>query len=480
MAGPYELRRQARGGDPPGRRPPWRRRLIWIGVVLAGAGLLSLGGFFLWCWCHVKTIYADVRGNVVELASHVDARLATRNVRSGQVVAAGEEVARLDDSQLRAVLAASEAQRDITHGLVTKAKANLTLVAGRVEADIALAAARIEVARAQVKSAERGVEEARGRVAEEIRRAEAVHEQARAVLGRLEKGTREEDIESARARLAAARAMAKLYSLEVKQSQELVAEGIDSQHLLEVKKAQLDTQQNRVREAEIAVAKLIKGPTREEMEAARQATAARAAELALARAGARELDSLSAQLDVRREDVKRARAELACAEALRAEIAIAREQVKAAEAALVKAEADVTTHRVVLASMSVVTPIAGTVISTSVKVGEICRKGVPFILVADRSGGCWVEGYIRERDAVDVRPGQSARVEIVTGSGNYVKGKVAAVGLTTYSATPRSPSKFSANPAHLTSEFVWVKIELLEQRPEWRLGMSAKASIRVH
>jgi len=480
LANSYDLRRQARGGEPPKRQKSWRRKLIWISVALVCVAAVSLALWFLWAWCHVNTVSADVHAAVVELASHVDARLLARYVRPGQKVTKGQRLARLDDSQLAAIVAAAQAQRDIKQGLYAQAKANLDLVRSRVEADIKLAQARVQVAEAHVAGAEKALEQARVQLAEEVRRAEALYGQAKATLDRLEKGPRQEDIDAARARLAAARAMEELYSIEVRQSEQLVAEGIDSTHLLEVKKAQLTTQQNKVREAEIEVARLVAGATPEEIEAARQAVAARKAELALAAAGSKELESLTAQLDVRRRDVEQARAELACAEALRAEVAVAREQVEAAEAELVKADADVAAHRAALEGMSIVSPVTGTVIYARRKTGEICRKGEPFILVADDSAGRWVEGYVRERDAARVQPGQRAKVEIVVGSYHHVAGEVEAVGLATSSVSPANPGAFFRTPAHLGSEYVWVKIRLLEQRPEWRPGMTARARIRVH
>lgn len=410
------MRRQARGGEPDEQRRPWVRKLVLIGAGLSFVLILTLLLIFLWSWSHVRTTYAGVHATVVEMAFHMDARLLELQVRPGQAVVKGEELARLDDSELLALLEAAEAGRDIRKSLHNQAELNSRFTKERVEADIKLA--------------------------------EALYEQERARLERIKKGPQWEEIEIAKARTAAAEAMADLYALEVKQSEQLVGEGVDSEHLLAVKKAQLTTQQNKVRETRLQLARLEKGATAEELEAARQAVAAREAQLARAKT-------------------------------MSAEAAIASEQLKASEAELKKAEADVAARRATLKGMSIVSPITGTVIQTFKRVGEICSKGRPIILVADDSAGRWVEGYIHEKDASRVRKGQRAKVEIIVGSGDYVEGEVEAVALATSRVSSGGPGPAGQTGPNRASRFVWVKLRLLDQHPDWRPGMSARAVIRV-
>jgi len=222
-------------------------------------------------------------------------------------------------------------------------------------------------------------------VAEEVRHAQAQCEEARAKLENILKAPRSEDVEAARVRLATARALAALYELEVTQSEQLVGEGIDSEHILEVKKTQLLTQQNRVREAELELAQIEAGPTEEEIEVARQVLAARQAALALARAGQMEVVRLEAELELQNALLRQAEAELARAEAQMVEIELAKEQLKAAAAELQKAEATVAAQRAAIKGMSITCPVDGTVIRTFVREGEVCRKGLPIILVEART-----------------------------------------------------------------------------------------------
>jgi len=475
----YEVRRQARGGEPAAQRKSWRRRLLWATLGLLCLTVASLVMFFQWSWSRVTTVHANVRASVVPLGSHVDARLLELDVRPGQAVTQGQKLARLDDSELKALMAAAEAERDLKTSLHRKAVAAARLAQDRVQAGIDLARARVSVAEAQLDSTETALEWGKSRTAAEIRRAEALYEQARSYLERLEKGPRHEEIEAARARVIAAKAMAELSALEVQQSEQLVGEGIDSEHLLAVKKAQLITQQSKVREAELELARLTAGATAEELEEGRQALAARKAELELARAGRMEIESLAAELRMRQGEVQQARAELAHAEALRAEVTIAQEQIEAAEAELEKARAGVDERQAALRGMLIVSTVTGTVIQTCTRVGEIYRKGEPLVLVADDSAGRWVEGYIQEKDAARVHAGQPARIEIILGSGDYVDGKVEAVGLATSSVTPADSRASAGTPTRWASQLVWVKLQLLEHRPEWRPGMTARVVIRV-
>jgi len=459
---------------------PWRRKVLIGGAILLCILILTVAHFVRWSMLHVNTLHAEVCAELVALSCEVDARLQELHVRPGQRVTKGQELARLDDSRLQALLAAAEAEKAIKESLHAQAEANCRLTEARVKAEVLGASLESEAAKARVAIAQAALTLRRKQVAEEVRHAQAQCEEARAKLENILKAPRSEDVEAARVRLATARALAALYELEVTQSEQLVGEGIDSEHILEVKKTQLLTQQNRVREAELELAQIEAGPTEEEIEVARQVLAARQAALALARAGQMEVVRLEAELELQNALLRQAEAELARAEAQMVEIELAKEQLKAAAAELQKAEATVAAQRAAIKGMSITCPVDGTVIRTFVREGEVCRKGLPIILVADDSAGRWVEGTVPEKDAHLVKPGQSARVEMVIGSGQYVDAKVESVALAA-SALERSGANPSASPSSPAGSpvSVWVRLRPLQQQDYWLPGMSARATIRV-
>ena len=472
----YEVRRQARGAEPPVKQRPWRRRLVIGGAVLLSLVALTTAYFVRFSLLHVKTLQAQVRARLVPSSSGVDGRMQVLYVRPGQRVAKGQELARLDDPQLRAGLSAAEAEMAIKQSLHTQAEVTCRRTEAGVEDATLRARLELEAAGERVTIAQKSLDLRKTQVIEEIRRAEAQCEEARARLGVILKTPRSEEVEVARVRLAAAEALEALYELEVTQSEQLVGEGIDSEYILQVKRTQLLTQQNKVREAELELAQIEAGPTEEQREIARQALAGREAELALARTGQMEVARSESELGLRESELRQAEAGLARMEGLKAEIELAKEGVKAAAEELKKAQAHVEAYR---AGMSITSSVDGTVVRTLLHEGEVCRRGVPAIVVADDSEGLWVEGTVREKDAHLVKSGQTARIEMVVGSGRYVDAKVENVALATSELEGAGANPSPSRSAATSPVSVWVKLRPLEQHDGWLHGMSASATIRV-
>lgn len=411
----YEALRQSRGGAPEAEVRTWRRK-VYIGGAGVFAVILGVVGYFVWdAFTFVYTTRASVCAAVLSLSPDTDARVRELLVQPGDAVSRGQVLLRLDDSEARASQAATEAARTIAEARVVSAQADLDMRAARQP--------------------------------DEVRRAEAERREAEARLAQLKRGATAEEIEAAKIRLASARALAELYAGDVKESEKLVAAGYESRHDLEVQKTRLLTQQNAAREAELELARLQAGPTADQVQAAEQLLAARDAAWALARSGARQIESMKADLAARR-------------------------------AELARAEADVIRGRATLERMTVVSPVAGTVLRTFIHEGEVCRRGVVVAFVSDDAAGRWFEGYVREKDAHALRTGQRARVETVVGSGDYVDATVEAVGLATSSLS--QPAAEAANARALgAAEMVWVKLRPVDLKEKPLPGMSANATIRV-
>jgi len=478
----YDLRRESRGKEPTRPPRPWLRRLTIIGIVVLVVGAVVGGIWIWWCVTHVTTVRATVCAAIVSLSSTVDALVVERYVDPGDRIKKGQPLVRLDDSQLSASLDAAKADVAIKESLLAQAKSEHELAAARVEAAVNLAEANLEIAKAAVAKAQAEMELQQARLGERVRQAKAEREEMRARLDRIKKGKRTEVIESARARLETAKRRTALYELEAQQTESLVKQNIVSPLDLEIKRTQLAVQRNETREAELELSLLISGATPLEIEQNERLLEARDAALRLAEADRGQVKRLEAELEVQRAQLREAEAQLRKAEATRLEVALAAGRVKAAAAELAKARASVAQRQAALKSMTIVSPADGLVIRTFDDVGEVCRKGVPIMLVADETEGYWIEAFVNEEDAVLVRPKQKAEVEVVVGSGDYIDAEVSEVGLSTASLDRISQSAVTGgatvNPRKMT-EMVWVKLMPIKCNVPLLPGMSARAIIRV-
>jgi multidrug resistance efflux pump len=411
----YEAMRNSRGSEPQKEGNPLRRRLVLGGAafLLVAAGV---AGYFIWhALTFVTTLRASVCARVLSLSADLDARAAQVLVHPGETVKRGQALIKLDDSEAQAALAAAESTRAIS------------------EARVQIALAAIVLRNAKLP--------------EEVRRAEADRQESAARLAQLKKGPTQHEIDIAKLTRENAKALAKLYAGEVTEMESLVAAGYESVHNLNAAKTRLANQTNTAQQAELELARLLAGPTPEQIQAAEQVLATRDALLALARTGAQEIETLKADLAARKAELSRA-------------------------------EADVARCRAALDRMVITSPIGGTVVRTLVHEGEFCRRGGVAALLSDDTAGRWVEGLVHEKDARDLKVGQTARVETILGSGDYVDATVEAIGLATSSL---SRSEYdSANARALgRSEMVWVKLRAKDLGNNHLPGMSACAVIRI-
>jgi multidrug resistance efflux pump len=473
----YSLRRESRLPQSPEiARVSWKRRVIIGCTVFAVLVAAALGGFIWYTMTHVQTLSARVRAAVVELSSRVDAPLLEIHVTEEQEVKKGEVLARLDDSELRSALRAAQAEHSIRESAFRQAQAQERLTKTQVEADISMAEAQLAVAKAQRESLAAELASSRKRLPEQIHHAETVLNQRQAQFELLKEGPRAEDIEAAKVRVASAKETLTLYELEVKQSQELVDEGIDSQYTLEVRKTRLQTQKLALREAELTLARMEAGPRDAEIRAAEQGVEAEKASVSLVRLSEIELTKLEKDLAIRDAEVQEAEARLGQAKAREDEVSIVSQQVAVAKAELEKAAASVAGREAALVDMTVVSPVDGVVSRVFTEVGELCKKGVPIILVNDVSKPRWIDAYVDEEDAQLVAAGQEALMYVPANSRDTVVAKVAQMGMHTQTLDAGGGA---------TTEFgqpdrVWVKLVPVEPLPERVVtGTTARGAIRI-
>ena len=479
----YDMRRAARGGEAPIQISRWKKRLLVIAAVSAFLAAAAVAGYVWWSLNYVATVKASVYCELVELASDVDARLQKLHVEPGDHVEKGQAVAQLDDSQLLAALDGAKAELAVRRSDLVQHQANFKLIQARTDAQMALAEAAVAIAAAALTRAHAQRDHFQARLPEQIRRAQAERDEAAALHEKLKKGTRPERIEANRARLATSKERREFYKLEVKIAQELAKSGLGSAIEMEQKRTALAVAENELIEAQLALKLSLAGATQEELDASKNALAAREAALALAQAGKRELARLEAEVAMREAELVEAKAGRQQALARRLEVELAAEQTRAAQAEVDKAEAAVAQRQADLSAKTIVSPVSGTVLRTFEHEGEICRKGVPIVFVKDDAKGFWIEGFVNEEDAEYLAAKQRGKVEIVVGSWHFVDATVELVSLCTSSIEREGGAQAMAGPSARgpsPSEQVWVKLRLTGKPKHLLLpGMSARAYVRV-
>jgi HlyD family secretion protein len=222
MAYPQPWRRLVTDGYttlPECRLPRMKRFMIAAIVIIALAGLGWLAVQRLGAEPPSGTLYGNVEIRQVDLAFNSEGTVTALNKREGDPVRAGEVIASLDDATYRSALALAQARRDA----------------------------------------------------------------AQAQLDKLVHGTRQEDIDQARANLAAARAVIPDAEVTFNRQQLLVLTHATPVQLLDDARRVLDTARAQVALAQAALTEAVNGPRVEDIDAARAQLRESEAALGLAR-----------------------------------------------------------------------------------------------------------------------------------------------------------------------------------------------------
>jgi cobalt-zinc-cadmium efflux system membrane fusion protein len=189
-----------------------------------------------------------------------------------------------------------------------------------------------------------------------------------------------------------------------------------------------------------------------ELGKARAALQAAQARATAARQAAERKRTLAAERIVAQKDVQAAEAEATAAEA---EVSAARAQLVA-----LGSEGEARTEGPEAPGFVLRSPIAGTVIERTARLGQMADPSQPLFRVGDLSS-LWLIVHAFERDAVRLQPGGEARVTFAAFPGQEFSAKVGHVGQQVDAASRTIP----------------VRLELNNREGLLRPGMSASASL---
>ena len=387
-----------------------------------------------------------------QLGFALPGRVQSVPVQVGDPVRAGDRLAALETEGLEAQVAQAEAA-------VEAARANLArLMAGARQEEVASAEETVTLARAQVAQAEAALQAAEAQYAAARSAAEA----AKAALRAAQAQYRQVESGASEAELAAVEAELKLAEAQLRQAQaayDVVKGSPDIQMRPEALALEQATIAYQAAQAQYNA--LLRGASQEDQEAA--LAQVESAQVAVAQAENQALAAL-AQVSQAASAVEAAQVQEAQAghQVSLLKAGMTAEEIAVAEAQLAQAEATLQAARASLAQAALVAPFDGTITALEIGPGEAVVPGQVVLALADLSRLQAETTDLSERDVVRVKPGQPVSV-YVEALGEAIRGRVVDIA-------PQATT--------IGGDVVYtIRVELNEQLPNLRWGMSIEADI---
>ena len=396
-----------------------KKRLPLIaGIVVI---LIVIGGVWLWATSgRESTDDAEVDGHVTPVAARIGGMVLDVPVADNQQVEAGAVLARIDPRDYQVALDKAKADLADAEAAAIAARANVPITSATATGNVSNAQGGIVAAQAGIEAGQRGVTAAQSRLAS----AQAKEREAEANATKTSK-----DVERLRALLA---------KDEIPQQQFDAAVAA-----ADAAKAALDAAKSQVDEAQIGI---------------------RVAE-----------SSLSAA----RGGQEQAMAQLKTAQTAPEQIKAIRAKADAADAHVKQLQATVQQAELNLQYATVKSPIKGIVSKKTVEVGQVIQPGQPLMTIIPLEN-VWITANFKETQLDEMRPGQSATIEVDAYGGTKFKGHVQSIAAATGARFSLLPPENATGNFVKVVQRVPVKIVLDEgQDPQHLLrpGMSVTPTV---
>jgi membrane fusion protein (multidrug efflux system) len=440
-----------------GRQRAWWHYLVVAVSILALVGL-AWGGYATWfAVTHVRATYARVSGLVVSVSAKGDARVARLLVRTGDQVKRGDALVALDNADVEAQVNQAKASLTEHRSALARAEADLEMTIRQSSASEQQAAAELVAAQARLAQAEAELNMGASQVPEEVRRATAQLNGARSNLARIEAGPRPQEIEQARADVAASQAQLHKATTTLSRMERLFQQGAQSEEALDAAKTDKQVAEAALTASQQKLSLLEAGSREEDIESARQSVQEAEATLAVAKARRFEGQMKAEAVATRAAEKQQAHAGLSVVQSSRRGVMLKEQDVLAQRAAVTQAQAALKETQVRLAESSLRSPVNGVVVrgpGQAVHEGEVVAKGTPIITIVSSDNDLWISGAVSELYSDRVREGQPVVIRLEAFPHRQFVGKVTQVGGATEFSTAEAnqwmlqqvPIKASFNP----------------------------------
>ena len=356
-------------------------------------------------------VSGNIELNQVDIAFKTSGRLIERTVDEGDTVQKGMVIARLDREQLLRQRETAEAALQTSEALLGEATSALKWQLATMQADLQLRHADLSAAESQ--------------------------------LLQLKNGSRPQEIQEAKAAVAAAQSQYDQAKKDWERAQTLYKNDDISTSQHDQFRTRFESADANLNQAREKAALVMSGPRSETIEtAAAQVERARAS-LKIGQANSIETTRREQEIMARRADIGRARAQIA----------------------LIDTQ---------LADTIAVSPISGVVLVKAADVGEVLAPGTSVVTVGDIDHP-WLRAYIREQDLGRVKLGSKAKVTTDSFPGKAYDGRVSFIS---------SEAEFTPKQIQTTEERVKlvyrIKIDIDNPHHELKSNMPADAEILVN
>ena len=410
------------------RRPrPWG---LAVPILLVAVGIAFGVRWWLSTRSRVTTDDACVEATMLQVAPKIGGRVQQVLVSTGDRVARGQLLARLETEDLEAGVRKAEAAAAAKRKDVLQAAAAVTYERRQVASLNAGAEAAVEGSDLRVKQALTAAALEERRVTNRLRQARAAAVAAKADLTKVQ---------------------ADLARMESLFSQGAVAA------------QQRDAAANAVADAE-----------------ARAETAQ--AEVALAESERAQIEIKRQEIGASRASARQARATLQGAQAAHLQVVLRRAQMEAAQAQAKEAEEALRLARITLLNAEIHSPADGVVAERLAEPGEMVGLGQPLFTITRDTGrdSVWVVANLKETQVRGVRVGQPAECTVDAYPGLVFRGRVVEIRAGTQEQFSLIPAQQPSGSFTKVTQRIPVKIAVeSDHGPRLVPGMSAVVRIEV-
>jgi len=477
-----------------GKKPAGPIRKLIIGALVAAlliAGLIYGLSYYHYSQDHVSTDDAYVAGNLVNVSPIISGTLTQLLVDEGNVVKKGQSIGRLEDSGPRAAVDQSQASYRAALSQLPQAQQNLLYQQQATQAAIRKAQAELGAQQAKTAGAQQQVVLSRNQVQNQVRQAESQVEQARqqaaqydaqvqtaraavnAQLQTVRTFQRAADASDATINGTLANAVRtsndqKRYAVLVRQEAVTPQQYDAAAAASATAQSQLDSARFSAAQAhsQVNAARANVAQARAQLQAAQRAADAFHQNVQVAQAGLGIARANLSQVGIQQANVvnnlgqdSSAQADLSTAQAGQTQVSVRRSQIRTFEAQVAQAKAALANAQVTLSDTLIPAPADGTVVKKAVNVGASLSPGQTIVTIT-QGDYVYITANFKETQLRDVKPGESAEVEVDSFPGRTFKGHVQSINEATGATQALLPPDNATGNFTKVVQRIPVRIEL--------------------